>query len=530
MHLQKIEEAFLKSYCNFHPVTATSLGIPGLNTELADYSSTRIRQYLDELLEIQKKLQELKKGGMKNSEDLIDLQLLENKIQLEKLELTHFSPHRRDPSGYVSEILYGIWFLLVRPLPKEERLKGILARLEKTPDLFAQARALIENPPRVWVQIACDEVKGLLGFLESCQKETLKNYPRARVQIQKAFELAVSETVKFQKYLSQLLKSAKGSFAISKQDFDFMLKTYHGFSEDSEEVLKIGKRIFSETEEALQELAGQIQKGAKWERLIDEIKKDHPTSKTLMSTYQAQVHRLKKFIRERELVSIPPREKLKVIETPLFARSTIPYAAYIDPPLFAKDRTGHFFVTPVTGSKSQKMNDYLREHCYASLVITALHEGYPGHHLQFVYQANLKRPIRKIFNCSSYYEGWALYCEEMMGEEGFYDPRAKLLQLKDKLWRACRVIVDVGMHTQGMTDGEAVNFLSKNARMAKSAARADVNWYTQRPTVPLSYLTGMLKIKALREEVQKKWGKSFSLKKFHNWFLQFGAIPISLIR
>jgi uncharacterized protein (DUF885 family) len=526
--LLKLENQFFDLYCRFHPTTASSLGLSRYNGDLTDFSENRIRSYLREIHRIRWTLKDLGEAG--SSEDALDAWLLERKIRLEEKELVDFCFHRRDPSAYVSDVLYGLWFLLVRPFSKEEKLKGILSRLEKLPDLFHQARDMLEDVPRVWLDIARDETEGLLLFLKDCRKELLRDFSKAQREIRKVFEKSLGETESFQSYLAgDLKKRANAGFAAGPHNFGFLLKNYHGFSESSDKILQRGWKVFEETQEAMKALASELRKGTRWEDLVDEIKKDHPARGDLLKAYRREVVRTKDFIRKNRLVSIPRGEILRVIETPPFARSTIPYAAYVDPPLFTKDRTGHFFVTPVSGS-GKNIQKLLEENSYPSMRVTALHEGYPGHHLQFVYQANLRQPLRKIFNCSSYFEGWALYCEEMMGESGFYDSRTRLLQLKDKLWRACRVIVDVGMHTGRMTDDEAVSFLAKNARMAKASARADVNWYTQRPTVPLSYLTGMLKIKDLREEARKKWGSRFTLKRFHEWFLSFGAIPIPLIR
>ncbi|MGH7830071.1 MAG: DUF885 family protein, partial [Candidatus Binatia bacterium] len=160
--------------------------------------------------------------------------------------------------------------------------------------------------------------------------------------------------------------------------------------------------------------------------------------------------------------------------------------------------------------------------------VTSLHEGYPGHHLQFAKQFHARGAMMKIYNCSSFYEGWALYCEEMMYEQGYYDEETRLFQLKDKLWRACRVVVDVGMHLEKISDAQAVNFLVKEAHLSRPSARADVNWYTQRPTVPQSYLTGMLRLKALRSRYFKRHPRA-SLKQFHDAVLRFGAIPIPMV-
>jgi uncharacterized protein (DUF885 family) len=128
-------------------------------------------------------------------------------------------------------------------------------------------------------------------------------------------------------------------------------------------------------------------------------------------------------------------------------------------------------------------------------------------------------------------EGWALYCEEMMGEEGFYtDPRTSLLQLKDYLWRSCRVFIDVGLHTGALTFEEAVRVLVDVVRINPQSAAGEVKRYTKTPTQPLSYAVGKREILGIREELRRKEGRDFSLKSFHRRLLQFGSIPPRLVR
>jgi len=527
--LLKLEKEFLRLYCRFHPTTATSLGLSRHIGEFPNYSEGPVQVYLRQLSRLRRRLKTLGKFR-RGSDDFIDSWLLNSKILIEEKELKDFQLQRRDPSLYLNEILYGLWFIWVRPFSKREKLKGMKRRMAKIPRLLSQAQGLLTNPPEVWRRIALQELEALKDFLKDCHRELDRMAPGLTLRFRAISEGAERAVDDFHSFLKETLKKRRRSpFAVGKKNFNFLLKNYHGFSETSGKILKIGKDAYQTTKRQMDGLSATLRKGKKWESWVDEVKKDHPTEKNLIPTYRKAVRKTLSFLKRRGLVGIPAGENLKVVETPLFARSTIPFAAYIDPPLFATDRTGTFFVTPVNEKDRKRREELLREHCRASLAVTALHEGYPGHHLQFVYQANLKRPIRKLFNCSSYYEGWALYCEEMMAEEGFYDEETRLLQLKDRLWRACRVIVDVGMHTEGLSDAAAVGFLARHARMAKASARADVNWYTQRPTVPQSYMTGMLKIMALREKARKKWGRGFSLKRFHDWFLGFGAIPVPLI-
>jgi len=216
---------------------------------------------------------------------------------------------------------------------------------------------------------------------------------------------------------------------------------------------------------------------------------------------------------------MPTGEELDVILTPEFERPTIPYAAYMPPAPFEKQQKGFFFVTPA------EKEEQLRGHSIYKIPVTALHEGYPGHHLQLVLANRLDSKVRKLMGTSVFIEGWALYCEEMMYDLGYYsDPRVRLMQLKDQIWRACRVIIDVSLHTKRMTYGEAIDFLVKEAKLEHVNATAEVKRYTRTPTQPMSYAIGKKQIMSLKDEYIGE------LRQFHNKLLSFGSIPVALVK
>lgn len=165
-----------------------------------------------------------------------------------------------------------------------------------------------------------------------------------------------------------------------------------------------------------------------------------------------------------------------------------------------------------------------------AIPMIALHEGYPGHHVQLTRAMDSEHPLRKQVMNNSFLEGWALYCEQMMYEQGFYtDPRVRLFQVKDMLWRAWRVIIDVGMHTAGMTFDEAVRLLVDKARLEEENAVAEVKRYAMSPTQPMSYVIGKLLILDLRRRYKENVGPAFDLKDFHDRLLSYGTIPPTLI-
>jgi uncharacterized protein (DUF885 family) len=173
----------------------------------------------------------------------------------------------------------------------------------------------------------------------------------------------------------------------------------------------------------------------------------------------------------------------------------------------------------------------MQGHVVPGIPITAVHEGYPGHHLQISLANRAATKVRRQIWTPVMVEGWALYCEELMGERGFYlDPRTRLLQLKDYLWRSCRVVIDVGLHTGTLSDQEAARLLVDTAKLDPAGAAGEVKRYTKTPTQPLSYAVGKREILKLREDLRKVEGTAFSLRGFHDRLLQFGSIPIAHIR
>ena len=243
--------------------------------------------------------------------------------------------------------------------------------------------------------------------------------------------------------------------------------------------------------------------------------------------------RAKRFVIEHRLVDIPEGERIDVVATPEFARPTIPYAAYISPAPYEEQQRGIFWVTPVGKDKTpEQMEEQLRGHSTYGIVVTALHEAYPGHHLQ-ISIANLlrDRPLRSMLSTSIFVEGWALYCEQMMAEQKFYDDdKVMLLQLKDQLWQSCKVLLDVGLHTKGWSYMQGLKFLVNKAKLERPNAEAEVRRYCQTPTQPMSNTIGKLQVQQILADYKASRGVAFSLRQFHNELIRHGSLPFKQVR
>jgi uncharacterized protein (DUF885 family) len=237
------------------------------------------------------------------------------------------------------------------------------------------------------------------------------------------------------------------------------------------------------------------------------------------------------FVAKRGLVTIPPGEELQIVDTPAFLCPTVPYAAYMAPGAFDPHQEGLYYITPISDKLSPSDRaEALLGHNRFAMLLTNVHEAYPGHHLQLVCANKVPSEVRRLFDSDVFCEGWALYCEQLVLDEGMTDdPRVRLFQLKDQLWRACRVVIDVKLHTGRMTFDEAVEMLVGVAHLERPNAIGEVRRYTQSPTQPMSYLTGKQQLMDLREREKTRLGDAFDMRAFHDKLLSFGAIPVALI-
>ncbi|MGH7284229.1 MAG: DUF885 domain-containing protein, partial [Polyangiaceae bacterium] len=316
--------------------------------------------------------------------------------------------------------------------------------------------------------------------------------------------------------------------------FEFLLHENYFLTEDSDAVLARGKKVFADTLKQLDETAKKIDPKAKsWFAVTAQVKKNHPTAADLIPSYAREVKRARKFLADKDAVQFPPGDDCEVVETPPFQRATIT-AAYDQPPPFDPVTKGFFFVTPVDPKlpKAQQ-EEMLRENDHGDQVDTAVHETYPGHHLQLSFARMNTSLARKATSSSTatslFAEGWGLYSEELMSELGYYTPEERLMQLEWTLVRAARIIIDVGLHTQGMKFDDAVKILTDQVHLEKTLALSEVKRYTESPTQPLSYLIGREKIFDLRAKYKDKMGADYSLKKFHTELLSHGSIVPGLI-
>ncbi len=511
------------------PIDATWAGVhthdadyPDLSADGFAHLQTRAKQHLASLHRYDP--QELP------SEEQIDWHLLVSKFEVQLRELAELEPHKHNPSLYPNVAVEGIYSILARDYaPLNERMPALVSRLGKIPSIFAAGRANLQRSPAIWREIAIEETQGAGEFLRETVGPLARNLGGA---LGSNLQAALAATADYERFLTADFATSNGMpFAIGRDLFDFKLKREHLLELDTRALLQFGDRAVRTTQEQLAAVAQQIDPKKTWGEIVDEARQELPQPRSLLEEYQAGVSTTRQFVQDRKLVSIPPGESLQVVETPLFMRPTIPYAAYMPAGGFEPRQNGLYYVTPVNErlSPDQRAQQMLGHNRYGMLLTNA-HEGYPGHHLQLVVASGVNSPVRKLLWNTVFCEGWALYCEQLVLEEGITsDLRHRLFQLKDQLWRACRVVIDVKLHTSAMTFDEAVDMLVNVAHLERPNAIGEVRRYTQSPTQPMSYLLGKHQILELRESEKKRRGEKFVMRDFHDRLLSYGTIPVALI-
>jgi len=529
--------AYGKKYVDFvveaWPETATSLGLHARDAELNDRSREGIerivakeRAMLDELM------QRFPSKPRASRSSFTDLAILEHALTVDIKRTEALRPHETRPDFY-TEPLNAVFYVMARDFaPGPERARAALARIEKLPQQVQAAKANLKNPSRIATQIGIESADGAKSFLDEQAALILKELPAEKAHINTAVRAAKDAYAGYVAWLKKdLMPRSNGQFAAGKALFEFFTREDYFLNEDSDQIYAIGKRLFDETQQKLTETARRIDPQAKkWSDVVARVKGHHPTMADLLPSYRREVARARQFLVDKDVVPFPAGDALDVVETPTFKRNTTQAAYDFPPPFDPPGAKGFFYVTPAEANWPKKrQEEWLRENDHGDQVDTAVHEAYPGHHLQLSFSRLHPSIIRKVTGPSIFAEGWGLYSEELMAELGYYTDEERLMQLVWTLVRAARVIIDVGLHTRGMTYEEAVKILTDDVHLERALAQNEVKRYTESPTQPLSYLIGRERIIAMRERMRTRDGARFSLKAFHTEVLTRGTVAPGLL-
>jgi uncharacterized protein (DUF885 family) len=425
----------------------------------------------------------------------------------------------------------GLFLLFARdhaPLP--DRLSAIAGRLEAVGPYLEEAKTRATVPQvRSWQRLELETAADMPAFFDELvvAGRTVLG-PADERRLERASETAKVAVELYAAWLERTIPNGTDAWAVGRERHDAMvaLRAFDGL--DADAILELGWERLRDEKAARVAAAREIDADADEATVVDRIKSDQPPDfDGALAAYRDAMSRARRHLVDHDLVTVPEDERIDVIATPEYLRNVLPFAAYFEPAAFDPSPKGIYVVTPSVDGDPNAM----REHNFSSISNTSIHEAYPGHHLQLDTARRHPSLTRMLADAPEFVEGWGMYSELMMREQGFdADARFRLAMHTDAIWRACRIILDVRMHRGELTIDQATDFLVEHTSFERPNAHAEVQWYSYRPTYPLSYLLGRTLLLGLRADEERRLGDRFSLKGFHDSLLRNGSLPISFHR
>ncbi len=520
-------EARFRRIVEGNPVTATYLGIHAWDDRLPDGSRDQI---LGDLAEDRRHLAMIESL---DPDRLSGAARFERDLEIHNLRRTIFDVDvlrrwERHSAG-IDAVGDALFLLFVRAAGAPiERFEALAARMEGVSRLLADHRTRPAGPQvRLWQHLEIASGRDLPSFFDEIVggAEELRLPLLLVSRLRRAAASAGTAVQSHLEWVAGSLHHATDEWALGGERYDQLveLRAFDGL--DSEAILAIGWEQLEIQRRARAAAAREIDPTADELEVVERVKSDHPpTFEAALDEYRTAMARARQHLIDHRIVTVPDDERINVVATPTYLRNVMPFAAYFNSAPFDADSVGTYIVTPSVDGDPGAM----REHNRSAISNTSIHEAYPGHHLQLVIAARNPSLTRLLTEAPEFIEGWGMYSEQLMREEGFDDePAFRLGLATDAIWRACRIILDVRMHRGELTVGEAADFLVEHTRFERANALAEVNRYTSTPTYQLSYLLGKVLLLGLRDTERRRRGAAFNARSFHDTLLRNGSIPIS---
>ncbi len=541
------EQYFQQVYFKYSPTAGTSAGLHQYDTQLEDYSAATIQKQIASLHEWEKKIAAIDASAL-DAEPGADRDILLNSLRAALLQLEVIRGWEKNPDIYSTGVTNAIFTIMERPYaPVDTRLRAAVEREKLIPQAVVEARKNLKNPPRIYTEIALQQIGDDISFFQNDVPRAFAAATDAQTKAEFAkTNAAVIDAMKsYAAWMkSDLLPRSNGDFRYGADTFRKALALNEMVDIPLDHLLQIGYDDLHKNQAEFARVAKEVDTTKTPQQELAELTAIHPAPGDLLKAFQDRFDSEIAFIRSHNIVTIPSDVQPTLEETPPFMRATT--QASMDPPgPFETHSTKALFnvTLPEPGWSAQKTSEYMAAFNVGTIVSTSVHEAYPGHYTQFLWQPQFHSTIRKLLGANTNIEGWAHYCEQMMLDEGYNAPGAgardeheskliRLGQLQDALLRDARFIVAIRMHTGvggELTISQAEDFFVKEGYQSRPIAEVETKRGTS-DALYLYYTLGKLEIMKLRTELQQREGTSFSLERFHDDFMRQGFAPIKVIR
>jgi len=543
---QKIAGDYIEQYLQANPEDATELGDHRFDGQLTDYSSEARAKDLATQKEFRDKLNAID-GSQLTGANNIDFRILKENIDYQIFQDEELKQAEWNPLVYMQGLANSLYLLVARDFaPAEKRIPNLRQRMEAIPRVIAQAKTNLQHPPRVHTETAIEQTQGAINLVHEGLTPLLDQAVQTKKELAPLQQKTAAALEDYKKWLqNDLLPRSDGDFRLGPGKFRKKLRFALASDLSMEEIMKRAQADLQQTQTAIYETALPLykeyfpnadsatlaDKHKVTAAVLDKLAEQHPNDATVVSYAKEVVGEATDFVKSHNLVTIP-NTPLEVIAMPEFKRGVA--IAYCDSP-GPLDKTGKTFFavapTPKDWSKERK-ESFFREYNNYEIRDLTVHEAMPGHYLQLAHANEFRAPtlVRAIFRSGTFIEGWAVYCEQMMAEQGYGGPEVKMQQLKMRLRAIANAILDQSIHAGNMSEKEAMDLMTKEAFQQEGEAVA--KWKRARLTsAQLStYFAGATEHLDLRAAEQKKLGKDFDLKKYNDQVISYGNPPVKYVR
>ena len=541
-------KTYLDDWFALEPLSATRFGDHRFDAKLDDISPAGRAAKLALDRKTLKSLATLFKPEDFSRDSRIDFEIFKQSLERSIWLTENFKTFEEDPRVYGDYLTESVYLLLTQStLPKAENVKNALARMTFIPKIIDAAKATIKNPSRVKTETAIRQTQGAIAFyndeifkLAGLAKDDGELAPKARTNV-----AALEDYRNFLK--SDVLPASNESWRIGKDLFTKKLDLELDSGISADEVLAEAESEAIRVEREMAVIARQLWgttfpgevippddadgRRVMTQKVLSALGKDHGKPENLVVDARGTAGEIKAFIALKQILTLPDPDQCAIIEMPEFMRGNS--VAYLNPapPLDATARSEYAISPPPSDWKPARVESFLEEYNRAMLKILTIHEAYPGHYVQLAYSNRNPSLIRKVLSSGTFAEGWAVYTEQMMLDQGFGegDLSLRLHQLKFYLRAVVNAILDRKMHVEGMTDEQAIELLTVRAFQTEGEAVGKIIRAKQSSCQLSTYFVGRVAFYRLRRKIQRKQGESFNLGRFHEAVLSHGTLPVKYL-
>jgi uncharacterized protein (DUF885 family) len=537
---EKLSEEYLKGYLDWRPSYGVSLGLHEYDGKTTDYSKASIATEVARLKDYEVKLAALDSASL-SIKTYYDWKMLGSSIKNELFYFEDLKVYTKNPMTYARAVKVNI-YIKRSFAPPEEQIKSIIDIENQVPKLYEDAKANLQDTLAIpHTQLAIEIARGTASFLEKDLLVALKDVKNDSLmtEFNTANKKAIDAINDFASYLEkEKLPKANNEYSIGKVNFQKMLLFGEDITLSADAILDIGMKELQKEQASFNAAAKIINPNKNPIDVFNDLQKEHPTAESLIPDAKKNLEAIRQFMIDNKIVTIPSEVRVKLKETPPYARATTSASMDTPGPFETKATEAYYYITPVDPKWTPtQQEEWLAQFNFYTTDIVSIHEAYPGHYTQFLHlDASDASKIQKIFGSYAFIEGWAHYTEKMVIDAGYGntgDPikaaKYRMAQAGDALLRICRLCVSINTHCNGMKVDEATGFFMDNWYQGDKPSRQEALRGTYDPGY-LFYTLGKLQILKLQEDYKKQEGENYSLQKFNDAMLDNGMPPIQIMR